>query len=128
MKKILLLFSFLTIWTVAMAEVRNIPLLQAFDGRYNDLKDTKISLIEQPNNYYYSIKVENNPEVISQILKWEEETEKEASNKVTTIKDGVRRIVLNIYGHGDDIINIGIRYPADQEYVRMFIQSSEPLK
>lgn len=126
MKKLLLLFSFLAIWTSAMAQGQSIPLLQAFDGRYNELKDTKIILVDQPGNYYYSIEVENNPEVISQILKWAEETEKEATNKVTSIKDGMRKIVLNIYG--DNLINIGLSYPVDKSSLRMFLQSSSPLR
>lgn len=128
MKKLLLLFSFLTVWVVGMAQTKPIPLTNAFDGRYNDLKGVSISLIEQPGNYYYSIDVKDNPEIVAQILKWTDETEKEASNKVTNIKDGKRVIVLNFYEDGEGLINVGVSYPVDKDSIRMFMQSNKPIK
>lgn len=124
MKKVILLFTLLTAFISAFAQNPAIPLAQAFDGRYNNSKGVKIYESRQENNYYYSIKVNDNPEIIDQLLKWTKETESLANSVSTSINSGDYNIILTITG--EQVINIGIRYPSDHSTISIFLQSNHP--
>lgn len=118
-------------WITGIAKPPVIPLMQAFDGRYNDSKGISISIIEQPDNYFYSIYVKNNSSIISQLIEWVKETEKLADSKVNDIYNGNYSILLNITGNKnkdkDSAISVGVDYPADKSKIDIFLQSSKPI-
>lgn len=122
-------FTFLIVmgftWLCCMAQNPSLPLFQAFDGRYNNEEGVKITEIIQPssNNYYYSIAVKDNSQIINQLIDWFEETEKYANSINKTINSGKYNIILFI---PESDINIGIEYPADKNKVSIYMQSNKP--
>lgn len=123
MKRILLIIVLLTGSMVALAKSPKIPLCQAFDGRYNNSKGVKIYEVKQTGNYYYSITVKDDPEIISQLQKWVKETENLANSISTSISDGNYNIILFL---PDSQLNVGISYPGDNSKINIFLQSSYP--
>ena len=107
----------------AFAESPELPIYQAFDGRFNNSEGVRITEISQPSNYYYSIKVEDNQSVIDQLMEWIKETEKFSNSTSKSINSGKYSMVFYIPEGG---INIGVRYPADQKTINIFLQSNDP--
>ena len=107
----------------AFAESPELPIYQAFDGRFNNSEGVRITEICQPSNYYYSIKVEDNQPVIDQLMEWIKETEKFSNSTSKSINSGKNSMVFYIPEGG---INIGVRYPADQKTINIFLQSNDP--
>ena len=97
-------------------------LLQAFDGRYNNTKGVTTREIIQPDNYYYSFEVENNPEVVKQLLQMFEEVKKNSNNINKTVTNGEFRYVLQF----PDDTTVGATYPANYSKLRIFMQSNQP--
>lgn len=105
------------------AQNPDIPLLQAFDGRYNNEHGVKITEVTQPSNYYYGIDVKDNPSVIAQLKEWFDQTSKKAVNVNKNISEGKIMIVLNFIG--DKPINVGAHYPQDLSAIKIFLQSNQ---
>lgn len=74
----------------------HIPVMQAFDGRYNKVKGVSISIIQQSKDCYYSITVEGNKKIIRQILEMVKKTETMTENKNVEINKDNTRIMMNI--------------------------------
>lgn len=125
MKKSFLFFVFMLIAFVGWSQHPQLALVQAFDGRFNNLEGVKISEIQQKNNYYLSIKVNDNLNVINQLKIWCEETRKEATSIWTTIENGQQKMILNIEPGN---INIGITTWNNENRIKLWIQSNEPIK
>lgn len=125
MKKIILITFFAFQALIIFAKSPEVPLYNAFDGRYNKEKGVTISEITQPNNYYYSIQVYENPKIISQLLSWADSSEKLANSINKSISSGFYNIVYQI-PFDDTEINVGLRYPDDKSYINVFLQSDKP--
>lgn len=102
----------------------DLPLFQAFDGRYNNNKGVEITEIIQPQNYFYSIKVKENPEIVAQLIELVKETGKYSGGGVTrTISEGK---TSEIYYISNGSITIGVTYSADNSAISIFMQSNHP--
>ena len=123
MKKLVILLFILVSGFSSFAKGPTVPLCQAFDGRYNNSDGVKIFESRQKNNYYYSIDVSDNQEIINQLKAWAEETEKLANSVSTSISNGKYNTVLII---PDSEINIGIIYSDDKDRIKIFLQSPHP--
>ena len=123
MKKLVILLFILVSGFSSFAKGPTVPLCQAFDGRYNNSDGVKIFESRQKNNYYYSIDVSDNQEIINQLKAWAEETEKLADSVSTSISNGKYNTVLII---PDSEINIGIIYSDDKDRIKIFLQSPHP--
>ena len=123
MKKIILIFTLLMTFVGASAQTSTLPLFQAFDGRYNDKKGVTIYEVKQPGNYYYSIDVKDNPDIIRQLEIWTEETEKLSNGMNKTISEGN---IWEVFFIPENKINVGVRFPTDKSKYNVYLQSSEP--
>lgn len=101
----------------------NLAILNAFDGRYNDVNGVETRIVEQPGNYYLSIEVTDNPEIVKQVAMWCEQAYQQASSTTTITGDGEKKIIL-IVGDGT---NMGITYPTDKSSIRVWLQSTNQL-
>lgn len=123
MKRLIFLIGLSLSWLYSLADTPALPLLKAFDGRFNNEKGVTIREISQPQNYYYSIDVEENPEVVKDIIEWSEETQKFANSLSKSINNGNYSIILFIR---EGNISVGIKYPGEKTKIKVFLQSSQP--
>ena len=124
MKRTLLAFLFSIFYLTIYANSPQLPLLQAFDGRYNQNKDVSLYEIKQPGNFYYSIEVKDNPEITAQLNLWIKETEKNASSIYHSSENG-KDVDIIFIEEGD--ISIGIRRWNANSSISIFIHSSDPI-
>lgn len=124
MKQLTITLLMLLASMAAFAKSEIAPLLQAFDGRYNNSKGVEITMVEQSNNYYNSIEVKNNPAVAQQIVKWFNEVRAKAHSVSTSISDGEQDIILNLENH----VNVGLTTNSDKGKLDLWIHSPQPLK
>ena len=82
-------------WVGVTAETR-LPVMQAFDGRYDRVKGVSISIIQQTGDCYYSITVEGNKKIIRQILEMVKETEAMINDKSIDIYKVNSKTMMNI--------------------------------
>ena len=123
MQRFIFLFAVLLSFLSGFAKTPAVPLCQAFDGRYNNVEGVKIYEVRQENNYYYSIDVKNNPEIVEQLQSWAKESEQSANSVSTSISNGRYNVILYI---PDLQLNVGINYPSDNSSIKVFLQSSSP--
>lgn len=122
MKKIIFIASFLIQTLLIAAQQPVLTIYQAFDGRFNNEEGVTISEIIQPGNYYYSIRAQDNQQIIDQLLEWAESGESLSNSITKNIKNGKYSIVYQVPMEEAEI-NVGIRYPYDKSKVHIFLQS-----
>lgn len=125
MKKLVLIVIFAMQTFLLFAQNPSLPLFQAFDGRYNNEQGVTISEISQSNNYYYSIKVRDNQEIVDQLLYWAKDSEKFSHSISRSISNGKYNIVFQV-PYEDTEINVGLRYPDDKKKIDIFMQADRP--
>ena len=106
----------------AWAANPSLSLMQAFDGRYNHTEGVTITEITQPDNYYYSIKVKDNPEISKQLLELFKEAQNSAESVNKTIKNGNYNILLNFSESG---VTVGAKYDDNMTFIDIFLQSND---
>lgn len=127
MKRKIIFFIMLACTTFVFAAPPQIPVLKAFDGRYNNEKNVTIIESIKPSQYYYSIEVQKKPEIIKEIVQLFEESEKNAESTNKRIQGGYESTTTYVLSSGDTKITMGCTVYLDNALLRVYVNSNVPL-
>lgn len=122
MKRLIIILSIILSTAIAYAVPPQLAVEQLFDGRYNENKDVTTSIYKNKGNFYRSLRVKGNPEIVKVMSDAIAKDWPKASEFSDHIGDNGRYTSLTIINNGEKI-HIGLK--SNSKGTFFFIQGKE---
>lgn len=124
MKRLLIILSLTLVSLMANAKAPQISVEQVFDGRYNNEKTVRISILKDNGIYFRILHVADNPAIVNKIEALLIKDKTNATNFFEMTGEGGKSIIVKLTNNGE-IINIGFEQDLSGKSATLFIKGPE---